>query len=103
MLRAQRWVLVFLPQVAISGNQDIDLCPHKAAECILRRADDRLVTDIEAGIDDHWTSGELLEPAYQCVVSRIRIGVHGLNTGGIVDMRHGGDFRARHIQLFDSE
>src|SRR6516164_4869440 len=42
-------VLLALQEIAVSGGENIDLRAHEAAECILRRANNRLAAHIEAG------------------------------------------------------
>src|SRR5438552_15855956 len=53
--------LIGLQQDAILEDQDIHPGPHEAAPAVLRRADDRFTTDVEARIDEHRASALLPE------------------------------------------
>jgi hypothetical protein len=50
------FILFGFLQYAVSNDQEIRLISHEAAECILRRADNWLVTDIKTRVDQYWTS-----------------------------------------------
>ena len=64
---------------------------------------DRFAAHIERGIDQHRATGFVFEMRQQCVKPRVCIRVHGLNSGGVVDMRYRGYFRARNVQQVDAE
>src|SRR5436190_18620270 len=63
-------VLVLLAQEAVADDQGVHLRAHEAAERVLRRADDRLSPDVEAGVDEHRAAGALFELGKQGVVAR---------------------------------
>ena len=83
----QGGILIFLAKETIADDENVDLAPHKAAECVLGRADDRLAAHIEAGIDQNRAAGQFLKAAEQRVVTRIGFAVHGLDRGR--NSRHG--------------
>ena len=76
-------ILHFLPEKAVAHGKRLDLGTHEATERVLRSAHDRLPAHIEAGVDDHRTAGELLEPADERMVAGVRFTVHGLDARGI--------------------
>src|SRR5216683_8208432 len=79
VLDAQRRVLVFLAGNAVAGDQEFDVGSHKAAERVFRRADNRLASDIEAGVYQDRTAGALLERREQRVIARVSLLVNGLD------------------------
>src|SRR4051812_20165931 len=52
----EAWVLLGLFHHAIADHQKVEFVAHEAAERILRRADNRLAADVEAGVDQHRTA-----------------------------------------------
>src|SRR5207237_4335515 len=99
----QRGILPVLHQEAIAHREGLDLGAHEAAEGVFRAADDRLAAHVEAGVDDHRTTGQALEAGDQLVIFRIRLPMHGLHARRVVDVRDRRDRRARHVQLVDAE
>src|SRR5262245_52322792 len=83
VVSAEGRVLVFLAQVAVPGRQHFDLRPHEAPQCLLRRAHDGLAADIEARVDEHWATRQLLEAGEQGVIARIRRFIKGLDASGV--------------------
>src|SRR5215831_15714559 len=77
----QIWVLLCFVQNAITGNEHFDFGAHKAAECVLWRANDGLAPHIETGVNEHGAAGQLLEMRQQRVISGIRIIVDSLYAG----------------------
>ena len=72
-------VLLFLFEVAVSNYQNFSLRSHKASKSVFRGGDDWFTAHIEAGVDDHWASSQLLEAADQRMIARVGIGVHCLD------------------------
>src|SRR5437868_13438809 len=60
----QAEVLVFFMQEAPADGERLDFRSHEAAECVLRRADDRFTPYVEARVDDDGTAGALFEHRY---------------------------------------
>ena len=56
----------------------IDMSPHEADISIVRRAHDRLTTNIEAGIHEDRATCPRLERFDEVVIIRIRLARHGL-------------------------
>ena len=81
----------------------VELGPHEATEGVLRRADNGLAAHIKAGVDQDGAAGFRLEAAEQRVEARVDFGMDGLDARRIIDVGHGGNVRASHIELFDTE
>src|SRR5262249_24258111 len=62
-LYLERGILIFLAQHAVPDHQHVDFSAHKAAERVFRGADNRLAADVEAGVHQDRTSGQLGEAA----------------------------------------
>jgi len=98
---AKRSVLVFLARDAIADNQEVDVGSHKAAERVFRGADDRLASDIEAGVHQSRAAGARLEGGEQRVITRVCLFVNCLDTRRHVDMSNSRDFRADGVESVD--
>jgi len=80
-------------------RKHFDFGAHEAAERILRRADNRLAAHIETGVHHYGTASQVLEFRDERMVTGIGVGVHGLDAGRIIHVRHGRDLGARHMEL----
>ena len=98
VIDAERSVLIFLARDTIAGNQEFDVGSHKAAERVFRGTDDRLASDIEAGVHESRAAGARLEGGEQRVITRVRLSVNCLDTRRHVDMSNG-----RNLQLLSRE
>ena len=94
--------LLLLEQHEVLEHQRVHVRRHEAAVGVLRRADDRLAADVEAGVDDDRAAGLLLEALEQPVVAAVPLGVDGLDARRVVDVRDRRDARARHLELVDA-
>src|SRR5262245_3177688 len=90
-LVSKMWVLPVFCEHAIAGYEDVDLGSHEAPERVLRRGDDRLSAHVEARVHQDRTAGARLECRQQGVVPRIRVGVYGLDSRRVIDVRDGRD------------
>src|SRR5688500_18423261 len=77
--------LRLLQQNRVLQHEAVHLRGHEAAVGILGRTDDWLPTDIEAGVHDVRTSGQLVEPLHQAMETSVALGVRGLRARGVVD------------------
>src|SRR5438552_16472489 len=91
------WIYIVFEQDKTLKNQRIHVRRQEAAQGILRRTDNRLAADVEAGVDEHGAAGPLIEGLEQTVKARLAIFVEGLHTRAVIDMGHGRPFVARHI------
>jgi hypothetical protein len=73
-------------QYAATDHEQLKVITHEAAECILRRADNRLTAYIEAGVGQHRAVSQLFKSLEQPVEERIGIGMHRLNASRVIDM-----------------
>ena len=73
-----RILFIFLEQTVFS-YQYVKLGAHKAAEGIFWSANDRFSANVEARIDEHPASCELLESRNQPMKTGIGVGVDSLN------------------------
>ena len=83
-----------LPRGRVLGDDDVFEHQHvhvggqEAAVGVLRRADDRLAADVEAGVDEHGAAGQALETPRSRRWNRgLRSLVDGLDPGAVVDVR----------------
>ena len=60
IIALERWVLFRFLHHTIANDQNIKLVAHEAAKGIFRRADARFAAQVEAGIDQHRASRELI-------------------------------------------
>ena len=67
----------------------------------MRRADDRLASYVERGIDDHPATREFFEALDHAVVVRVVVGVHRLDPRAVVHVGNRRDVRARHVDDLD--
>src|SRR5262249_9168819 len=58
---------VLLVQHAVFEHQQVHVGASEAAVGVLRRADDRLATHVEARVDEHRTAGHLVEDGHELV------------------------------------
>ena len=98
---AERGRLTFAHDAPTQG-QDVDIGGQEAAIGVGGRVDDRLATDVEAGVDQDRTARPPLEGMKQRVEDGEPFGIHGLDSGRVVDVSHGGDHAARDFQLVDA-
>src|SRR5437763_1492042 len=91
------WIYIVFEQDKTLKNQRIHVRRQEAAQGILRRTDNRLAADVEAGVDEHGAAGPPIERLDQPIETRMPIFVDGLHTSAVIDMRHGWHVGARHI------
>src|SRR5262245_50108417 len=103
VVKLELGILLLFAQKAVTGRQYLDLSPHEASERVLGGGDDWFAPDVEAGVDDDRTPRARLESRQQRVISRVSVGMDGLNTRRVVHVRHGGDRRVRNVELVDPE
>ena len=87
--------------MAVADRKNLDVGAHETAEAS-SGPNDRLAADVEAGIDHHPAAGQPLKADPQLVIARVGVGVHGLHAPNS-RCGHGGDRRARNIELVDPE
>ena len=61
VIELKRWILLFFLKKAVADHKRFDVGAHEATKCVSDCADDRFAADIETGIDQDRTPGELLE------------------------------------------
>ena len=83
-----------LADQAASDHEGVHLRGGEALPGVLRRADDRLAADVEAGVDDQRAAGLGVERFEQLVEAAVPRGIDGLHAGGVVDVRDRRDGRA---------
>jgi hypothetical protein len=103
VVESQSRILVLLPQEEVPNNKHVNLAAHKAAECVVRGATDRLAAHVEAGIYQNRTTSERLKPAQKGVITGVRVSVDRLNPRGVVDVCNRWNLRSRYVQLVDPE
>ena len=62
----------------------------EGANRILRGADDRLLVNVEAGVDHARQARQLFELGDDLMIFRVVVGVHDLRTRGAVDVNDAG-------------
>ena len=75
---------MFLAEDKILQHENVHIGREETAVGVFRCADDRLATDIEAGIDDDGATGLFRETFDDFVISAMSLRVDGLHTGRIV-------------------
>src|SRR5262249_15227043 len=96
-------ILVFLLEEAVADHQHLDLAAHEAAEGVLGRAYDRLAAHVERGVDHDRAPGLRLEGRDQVMKRGVGFAMHRLDAARVVDVGHGRNVRAWHVQLVDAE
>src|SRR5579863_7222738 len=95
--------LFLLSQYTVADRQHAQSSRHETPPGVRGRAYDRLSPYVEAGVDQHRTSGPLAKSLDQTVIARIRLSVNRLDARGIVDVRYGWQYRPPLIQAFNPE
>src|SRR5262245_24973547 len=80
--------------------KDVDFRRHEGLVRLFGRTDDGVPAKIEAGVDDDRTAGAFVETLEQLAKPPVT-NVHRLNSRGEVDVRHGGDLRAKRLELVE--
>src|SRR4030095_1554147 len=91
--------LLFLIKYAGLKRQGVHLRPHKTAITVLWRANYRLPSHIETGINDHRATGLLTERLHDLPIERVQFPAHGLNSRRIIHVCDGGDLGPDYIEL----
>src|SRR5712691_7328810 len=99
----QRGKLLVLAKYTVSDGEHVELRPHEASEGIFRRANDRFAAHVETGVHQHRAASSIAKLAQEAMETGIGLRMHRLNPRRVVDMGHGRDTRARHVELLDSE
>ena len=73
------------------GDHEVDPVVAERPAALLRRVDDRLLVDVEGGVDQHRQAGLCLEALEDVVVERILLASHDLGACRAVDMDDGRD------------
>ena len=82
--------------------QHVDVRGHEGLIRLLRRADDRIPSEVDARIHDHGAAGLLAIPHEELVVETVALRVDRLDARGIVDVGDRRQLRPHHRQLLDA-
>src|SRR6266403_1878855 len=88
VIEFQVGILLFLFEITILDNENIQFRPHETSKRVLRIAYDRFSSHVKARVDEHGATRQLLEARKQRMIFRIGRFVDGLNARGIVDVRN---------------
>src|SRR6266436_4566397 len=86
--------LLALIEHARLKHQEIHLSAHETAITVLRRANDRLATYIETGVDDHRTAGATAKRFNDFPIPGIRFTPDSLNARRVINVSDRRNFRA---------
>src|SRR6516162_8464853 len=103
VVELERGVLLVLLEEAVADHEVFDFGSHEAAKRIICGANDRLATDVEAGIDHHRAAGERLKTAEQRMIARVGLLMHRLHARRVVHVGYCRNIRTRHVELVDPE
>ena len=78
--------LILFEEQKILNHQSVHVRGHEASIGILRRADDRFSADIEAGVDDYGTAGQIGKGGNEFMEARIPVPVNRMDACGKVNM-----------------
>src|SRR5205823_8627731 len=67
---------------------------------VLRTADDRFASHVEAGINDNAVASKRLKLPNQLPISRINVFGHALNPGRVIDVRDGRNIGPQKVKTF---
>src|SRR5207253_746070 len=95
------WLVLLIQHTSLQ-HEKVHLSPHKATITVFRRADDRLATHVETGVDDDRTTGLAAKGFDDFPVQRICFFPDGLDPGGVINVRDRGDLGPTHVQLIDA-
>src|SRR5882724_1997943 len=79
VIESQSGILERLLQMTVFDEKLIDVAPHEASKGVLRRIHNGLAPYVEARVDHHRATGKAFETTDQCVITRIRVLMYGLN------------------------
>jgi len=85
-------------QHAIFQHQRVHVGAAEAIDGVLRRAHDRLAADIEAGVHEHRTTGQVVKSDEQAMEYGVPFRIHRLHAGTEIHVRDRRYRRSRHAQ-----
>src|SRR5262249_58835974 len=84
VVELERRVLLILFKEAVADHEVFDFRAHKAAERVIRTADDGFSAYVETCIDQDRAAGERLETAEQRMITRVGLLMQSLSSRGAV-------------------